>query len=78
MGVLDKTTGKMKICDAEIFQMHPKPSGKTTYSWSMEIENVTKLINRCRISVEKTRQQKKLEWAMHTKESRNDKKRSVC
>lgn len=78
MGVLDKTTGKMKICDAEIFQMHPKPSGKTTYLWSMEIENVTKLINRCRISVEKTRQQKKLEWAMHTKESRNDKKRSVC
>lgn len=60
MGVLDKTTGKMKICDAEIFQMHPKPSGKTTYSWSMEIENVTKLINQCRISVEKTRQQKKI------------------
>lgn len=28
VGVLDKTTGKMKICDAEIFQMHPKPSGK--------------------------------------------------
>uniref|UniRef100_K1PI91 DNA-directed RNA polymerase I subunit RPA49 n=1 Tax=Magallana gigas TaxID=29159 RepID=K1PI91_MAGGI len=26
VGVLDKTTGKMKICDAEIFQMHPKPS----------------------------------------------------
>lgn len=78
MGVLDKTTGKMKICDAEIFQMHPKPSGKTTYSWSMEIENVTKLINRCRISVERLGSRKKLEWAMHTKESRNDKKRSVC
>ncbi|XP_061163766.1 DNA-directed RNA polymerase I subunit RPA49-like [Saccostrea echinata] len=26
VGVLDKTTGKMRICDAEIFQMHPKPS----------------------------------------------------
>ncbi|XP_056010376.1 DNA-directed RNA polymerase I subunit RPA49-like isoform X3 [Ostrea edulis] len=25
-GVFDKKTGKMRICDAEIFQMHPKPS----------------------------------------------------
>lgn len=46
---------------------------------TMEIENVTNLINQYRISVEKTQQQKKkLEWAMHKKESRNNKRRSIC
>jgi hypothetical protein len=29
VGVKDKKTGKMKICDAEIFQMHPKPLGSS-------------------------------------------------
>lgn len=58
--------------------MYLKFLGKIIYFWFMEIENVIKLINRCRISVERFGSRKKLEWVMYIKELRNDKKRLVC